>query len=156
MESPIDPVERVLESLGGRQWPGNHHNPQLESMLMQSFNENRSRSFVARHRVLVPMLAVLLVAGVAFAAAGGIGLVKSWFVTVTVNGQVVGRQTVVVNEDGTATFTSVVPAFEGGEAAVSATLTGDGTESGETVNVMTLEWDGHEVKGTITPQDDQP
>jgi|WetSurMetagenome_2_1015567.scaffolds.fasta_scaffold148726_2 hypothetical protein len=155
MESPIDPVERVLESLGGRQWPGNHHNPQLESMLMRSFGENRSRSFVARHRVLVPMLAVLLVAGVAFAAAGGIGLVRSWFVTVTVNGQVVDQRTVVANEDGTATFISTVPTSSGGEATISTTITGDGTNGDKTVH-MTVESDGQDVKGTVTVQDDQP
>ena len=86
MGDRIDPVDRALQSLGGRDWPGTNHNHELELKLMETFDKRPRTSLLARHRVLVSVLAVLAVAG---AAAGAVGLAKGWFVTVAVNGNVI-------------------------------------------------------------------
>jgi hypothetical protein len=54
---------------------------------MQEFSKNRSTRFAARRPALVAACAVLLVGGGTFAAAGGIDLIRSLFVTVEIAGQ---------------------------------------------------------------------
>ena len=100
-----DPVDRALQSLGGRHWPGETHNPQLENQLMRAFETHKPASLISRHRVLIPVLAVLVFGSVAFAAAGGIEYVRSLFITVSVNGEVVDTSEVVLDENGRGTFT---------------------------------------------------
>lgn len=154
MQTPSDPVDRALASLAGRAWPGGTHNTQLESTLMRSFVDHRPAPFLARHRVLVPTLVVLLVAGVAFAAAGGLELVKGWFITTSINGQVVDQRTVVPNDDGSVTFTvPAAPRQDGEPAVVEMTLQDDDGDATTTkvVNV-TVATNGEEAEVTVTPQ----
>lgn len=66
---------------------------------MQEFSKNRSTRFTARRPVLVAACAVFLVGGGAFAAAGGIDLIKSLFVTVEINGQPVQIELQPVGEN---------------------------------------------------------
>jgi hypothetical protein len=119
MADRIDPVDRALQSLAGRQWPGTNYNHELEQNLMDSFEHRPQASLFARHRVLVSVLAVLAVAG---AAAGAVGLAKGWFATVEVNGQVVHSGEIVPDENGQATI--VVPAgtLRDGENEVTVSL----------------------------------
>ena len=60
MSDKHDRVESALQSLRECDWPGESSNLELENKLMQAFESNRSTSFVSRHRVLLPALAVLL------------------------------------------------------------------------------------------------
>ncbi|HKQ49046.1 MAG TPA: hypothetical protein VJZ71_13330 [Phycisphaerae bacterium] len=66
---------------------------------MQEFSKNRTSRFVARRPALVAACAVLLVGGGAFAAAGGIDLIKSLFVTVDIDGQAVQLELQPVGEN---------------------------------------------------------
>ena len=105
MSGEMDPVDRALQSLGGRSWPGSAHCNELESRLMQEFDTRRSVSPLGRHRVLVAALAVLVVGSVGFAAAGGVDWVRGWFhMTVQVNGEVVADEDVMLDENGQATL----------------------------------------------------
>ena len=54
---------------------------------MQEFRNQRTSSRLGRRGALIAALAVLLLGGAGFAAAGGVELVKDWFITVTVNGE---------------------------------------------------------------------
>lgn len=87
MSTDHDPVDRALESLRHSSWTPSNPNPLLEEKLMQEFSKNRTSRFVARRPALVAACAVLLVGGGTFAAAGGIDLIKSLFVTVDINGE---------------------------------------------------------------------
>jgi hypothetical protein len=144
-----DPVDRALESLGGRHWPSSQFNMQLESKLMRNHNTSNSASFLSRHRVLVPALAVLLVASVAFGAAGGIELVRSWFITVTIDGE---SQTHAVepNPDGSATLTIPLPPANGDVRVIELSGDAPADMDGQTVSVS-LSADGDEAEVTITP-----
>lgn len=121
---------------------------------MRSFNTNRNASFVARHRILVPALAVLLVASVGFTAAGGIQLVRSWFVTTSINGEVVSQNEVVPNADGSATFAIPIPETEGDTTVIDMTVDGATNAGGSQMVTVTI--DGETAPGeatvTITPQ----
>lgn len=66
---------------------------------MQEFSKDRSSRFVTRRPALVAACAFLLVGGGAFAAAGGIDLIKSLFVTVDINGQPVQLELQPVGEN---------------------------------------------------------
>jgi len=94
---------------------------------MQAWSTNRSDSYIGRHRALVSALAIAILASLGFAAAGGIHIVKSWFVTTEVNGQVVDTREVVPDPNGETTFT--VPAGDARDATV--TVQSDGTEGGQ-------------------------
>ena len=147
MHKELDPVDRALQSLAGRQWPGDSYDLQLERTLMQSFETSSSVPACYRHRLMIPALAVVLLAGVAFVAAGGVELVRSWFVTTTFNGEVVGTQEVIPNEDGSATFNIPVGPPKDGENVIELAIEGDGVPTGgqKTVNV-TLNGDDAQVE----------
>ena len=149
MHKDSDAVDRALQSLAGQQWPGDSYDVQLESKLMQSYETNRPVPAFYRHRLLIPALALVLIASVGFVSFGGVALVKSWFVTTTINGQVVDVREVVPKEDGSATF-NVPVSTKDGENVVELSIEGDGTPTGgqKTVNV-TLS--GDEAQVEITP-----
>jgi hypothetical protein len=131
MKTHIDPVERALQSLGGRQWPGANHNPELEQRLMQSFENHPPASLFARHKILVPALIVLFLAGASFAAAGGIDLIRSWFLTIEVNGTVVHSGEIQLDENGEATLTlpqGSLQADGNGEVTVGLEVQGDASD----------------------------
>ena len=136
MADQSDPVERALQSLGGRSWPQAAHDPELERKLMESFVARNSTTFLARHRVLMSVAAVLVLATAAFAATGGVRMVMSWFATVSVDGQVVHTAEIVPNENGQATITLPAGSLpKNGEHEVSVTLEGNAPEGGGTTTV---------------------
>jgi hypothetical protein len=151
MHKDSDAVDRALQSLADQQWPGDSYDDQLESKLMQAYETNRSVPAFYRHRLLIPALALVLVASVGFVSFGGVALVKSWFVTTTINGQVVDVREVVPNEDGSATFNVPVSAKDG-ENTVELSIEGDGSPTGgqKTVTV-TLTDDEAQVEITPDP-----
>lgn len=97
---------------------------------MQKFDTNRASGGLGRRGTLLAALAILTVGSAGFAAAGGAQVVRSWFVTVEVNGV---RQVDFVeaaiqiedNDDGTVTLTVDGEALgvEGGEAGEEQTIT---------------------------------
>ncbi|MHC4609068.1 MAG: hypothetical protein ACYS7M_01820, partial [Planctomycetota bacterium] len=72
MQNQMDPLDSALESLRGRRWPGDQHNSQLKDKLMQQFHTRQSSSRLGRHGALLTALALVVLAGVGFAAAGGV------------------------------------------------------------------------------------
>jgi hypothetical protein len=142
MSQPSDPVDRALQSLGGLQWSQDAGNVELERMLMQSFGTHARPSFYARHRTLVPAVAVLAMAVAGFAAVGGVSLVRSWFATVSVNGNVVHTGDVVPDENGQATITLPEGSLPPGENQISVTLEGDAAANGGTTTVTVNGQDG--------------
>ncbi len=133
--SDIDPVDRALQSLGGRQWSPDAGRTALEHRLMESFATQQQQSFFARHRVLIPTVAILAMAVASFAAMGGIGLIQSWFATVTVNGKVVHTGEIVPDENGQATITLPEGSLPTGEKQVSVTLDGNNAGGSGAVTV---------------------
>lgn len=157
MNIRIDPVDGAMKSLKSRQWPGRHHNAQLENALMCQFDTERRLTFVHKHRFTVSAIAVLLLASAGFAAAGGVEWVRSWFVTVSINGEVVSQQAVVANEDGSATFTVPLPHPEGDSTEYNICeiqLEGSGAapDGTKTVNVS-VSAEGEKAEVTITPEE---
>lgn len=78
---------------------------------MREFHTQKSRSGLGRYRTLVTALAVLLLGGAGFAAAGGVQAVKKWFITVELIGpdgaiyEGVVLEPVEADENGMATTT---------------------------------------------------
>jgi hypothetical protein len=154
-----DPVDSALQSLGGQKWPGASHNPKLEDKLMRAFENTGSTSKIRRHPLLAACLAVLLLGSLGFAAAGGIEMVRSWFVTIEVNGEVIGPLEVVPDENGNAEFDIPPIEIEGDEAAVATISidtgeTGDGEGGTKTVSV-TLDEDGGHVQVEQEEEEDE-
>ncbi len=153
MSDRPDPVERALQSLGGRQWPHDAGHAELEQNLMQSFETQTHRSFFARHRVVIPIVAILVMAIGGFAMAGGVRLIQSWLATVAVNGQVVHTGEVVPDENGQATITLPEGSLRDGENQVSVTLDGQTPAGSETVTV-TVTGEKNGVVISTQPQSD--
>ncbi len=91
MHDQRDQVDEALDSLGDRRWPGDYNNTELKENLMQKFDTNRASRGLGRRGTLLAALAILTVGSVGFAAAGGIGMVQGWFITVEVNGEPVAN-----------------------------------------------------------------
>jgi len=150
MQKQHDPIESALQSLGNERWPGSDHRHELEEKLMREFDNKNTTSRIRRHPLLAACLAVLVLGSFGFAAAGGIEMVRNWFVTIEVNGEVVATQTVVPDENGNAEFDIPPIEIEGDESAmVTITTDGPAPADGEgvqrTVNV-TLGEDGGRVQ----------
>ena len=155
MRRELDPADRALQSLRGQQWSGDPFNIELEKRLMQAYEAHRPAARMGRYRVVVPVLAILVIAGVAFAAAGGVALVKSWFVTTKINGEVVDTRQVVPNEDGSATFSVPVGPAQEGTQVVEMSIEGDGSDAGG-MKTVTITSDGDSAKVEIKPEQAKP
>lgn len=111
MQHPIDPIDDAFESLKGRSMPGDAYDPQLKERLMREFNANRSENHHRRRLILAAALAFVLLGGAGFAAAGGIEMVKSWFITIEVDGKPIAVEefngNITVEEDGEITTVTV-------------------------------------------------
>ena len=139
MKDQMDPVDGALESLGGRQWPGDYHNHQLKDKIMQELQTKRSSSRLGRRGALVASLLFLVLGTAGFAAAGGFELVRGWFITVEVNGVPVDidEADIDVQTDGdTVTLTidsaDIDTGGEEGEAVITVIATSE--EDAGTVN----------------------
>jgi hypothetical protein len=144
-----DRVDSALQSLGGQKWPGASHNPKLEDKLMRAFENRGSVSRIRRHPLLAACLVVLVLGSLGFVAAGGVEMVRSWFVTIEVNGEVIGSMEVVPDENGNAEFNIPPIDVEGDEAAVTTISIdsgecGDG-EGGMKMVSVTLDEDGRHI-----------
>lgn len=111
MQNPVDPIDNAFESLKGRSMPGDAYNPQLKERLMREFSANRSEKHPRRRLILAAALAFVLLGGAGFAAAGGVEMVKSWFITIEVDGQPIATEdfngNITIEEDGEMTWVTV-------------------------------------------------
>ncbi len=100
---------------------------------MQEYHTNRSSSHPRRRGLIAAMLAVVLLGSVGFAAAGGVEMVKGWFmnVTVSVDGEVIASEDIVLDEDGTGTIVLPPNAVDGAE---ELTFTVESAETGEPID----------------------
>ena len=102
---------------------------------MQNFQTNRSRRSLRGRSTLVALLAIGALGATAFAAAGGLNMLQTWFLTAEVNGKPVeldGADVSVVTDGNTATITvdGIEGDFkEGDEITITATSDGSGTVS---------------------------
>ena len=126
---------------------------------MQKFDTHRSSRGLGRRGTLLAALAVLTVGSVGFAAAGGIGMVQEWFITVEVNGEAVdfnGDAIQVEQAEGIVTLTVDGSAL-GVEGAEEATITIIANESDAAAIIITDE-DGNTTairkSGTEDNEDD--
>lgn len=123
MQHKHDPVDHALESLGGQHWPEDYDNNKLKDKIMKDFNTNRASRF-SRRSTLVATLAVVLLGTAGFAAAGGVAMVRGWFVTLEINGEHVDVELVPIDvqQDGdTVTLT-----FDGADI---------GAEDGDVISI---------------------
>ena len=123
---------------------------------MRAFEDRGSTSKIRRHPLLAACLAVLLLGSLGFAAAGGIELVRSWFVTIEVNGEVITTQEVIPDENGNAEFDIPPIEVEDGEVAVTTITIDSGEEEDEddgTMKTITVSLD--EDGGHITVEQDE-
>ncbi len=128
---------------------------------MQKFDRNpRSHSF-GRRGTLLAALAILTVGSAGFAAAGGVQMVRGWFITVEVNGEpvAVNEDAIHVEEHGDGTVTLTVDGealgVEGGKKGDQATITIIAGES-QSASVIFTDEDGNttEVRKSGTEDDD--
>jgi len=89
---------------------------------MREFHTNRPSTGIRKHRTLVATLAVLLVSGAAFAAAGGVEAVKTWFVKVK-----------IIGPDGTVYDSTLAPVEVQGDTATMTLGTAEGEQATVTI-----------------------
>lgn len=82
----MDPAEQALASLRNQRWTGGSSDSNLENRLMQEFKDQDVSLRFRFPKALAATLAILLVGGAGFAAAGGVETVKRWLVTVELIG----------------------------------------------------------------------
>jgi hypothetical protein len=150
MRTELDPADRALHTLRGRRWSGASFDLELENRLMAAYDAHTPATRLGRYRVVVPILGILVIAGVAFAAVGGVALIKSWLVTTKINGQVVDTREVVPNDDGTAKYSVPISPPGNGPQTVEMTVAGDDSGGTKTVTVTS---DGNTADVEIKPQE---
>ena len=91
MNEHTDPVDRALNLLKAQSWAHDAHDAKLEENLMQMVSTKPKAFGSAKRNALVGALALLPIAGVGFAATGGMDTFMDWFLATVV----------VVGPDGT-------------------------------------------------------
>jgi hypothetical protein len=103
---------------------------------MQALETSKRVTHGTSRRLLLPAAAVLLLGGTVFVAAGGLTLLRSWFLTVAVNGNVVHTGEVVLDENGEATIALPEGALKPGvENEIAVSLEG---QPGDTPREQTI------------------
>ena len=122
MNNNRDPVDEALRALRDDRLPC-RPNPHLEDKLVSVFDKRQHGSFSLATRTMVCIFLLVVAGGVA-AASGGMEKLKSWLVTVEIDGQPTtmevgenGEQSMSVETDdrGTATVTVSTSASEQGQ-----------------------------------------
>lgn len=159
MQNETDPLDSALDSLRGQRWPGEHYNNQLKDKLMKELQTKHSSFRLGRRGALVAALALLVFGSVGFAAVGGVELVKSWFMTVSVevDGEVIAVEDVELDEDGQATIALPPDALENGEElsfSIEAGSAEGASEGGTAVIDIAVEDNAAHIQVTVE-EDDQ-
>ena len=126
MHKELDPLDRTLESLRSREWKPDDRKTELEEKLMQEFNHKPPSHRFGNHPVLLAALAVLLLGSAAFAATGGVTLVKDWFVKVYIDGQEVDSEVTNVYDDEDGTTHMTLDMGDVGQAELAIVQEGEG------------------------------
>ena len=141
MSTTNDPVKDALKTLRSRQWSGDPLNIELEEKLMEQFQSHNAGSRRGRHRAVAVALGAVLICSVGFAAVK-FDTIKSWLVTVEINGEVteVELTQLAPGEPAEATFTVDT---DSGQAQVAIQRWDDPSgEQGMQVHVITDGEDG--------------
>ncbi len=146
MKEPHDPVDSALNLLRSEQWAADQSfGSELENRLMQEFNDgNKPASRIGRSRTFVLALAFVAIGGVTFAATGGVETIRSWFVTVEINGEEFGLE---LNEAGEGEFKVET---EDGATASGVIQVTDTPDGGRTMEVAVTTSDEDEDNGTVS------
>ncbi len=146
MSGDMDPVDGALQSLAGQQWPGNPENPELERRIMQALDTQKHVSRSRVRRLVLPA-AIVLLGSTVLVAAGGWSLIRSWFITVEVNGNVVHSGEMVLDPNGQAVIAVPAGALQpGSENEIAIQLQGAGGGPEEQTIVITTDDGEHELK----------
>ena len=126
MQDQFDPVDGALESLKGRTWPGSNDNEETRNKLMQEYQSKRASSRLGRRGMVIAALAILVLGGAGFAAAGGVEVIRGWFITVEIDGRVIDLDNadMTIETEGDMTIVTIKDAefdetVEGGTAKVT-------------------------------------
>jgi len=126
VHNELDPLDSTLEILRSREWKPEAHRSKLEEKLMQEFNHKPPSHRFGKHPVLMAALAVLVLGSAAFAATGGVALVKNWIVSVTIDGQKVDTEVTDVYEDEDGTTHMTLDMGDAGQAELAIEQEGEG------------------------------
>ncbi len=145
MQHQHDPVDEALKTLGLRNWPSDYDNHKLKEKIMQDFQTKRSMSLMSRRNALAATLAIALLGTAGFAAAGGLDMVRGWFITVTVNGEDVDLSgaDIVVSDDGQEIMITTNGLVEDVDEPVSISVT---AEPGNSGSIIVQDADGNVIK----------
>ena len=115
---------------------------------MREFHTKRSHSLLGRRGALALALACVVLGTTGFAAAGGIEIVKGWFITIEVNGEPVdiGDADIDVRTDGDAVTITVDGLDVDVEDGAVITITAGTCEDGNTVKVSGSDREGKTAK----------
>ncbi|MBU0641100.1 MAG: hypothetical protein KKB50_19750 [Planctomycetes bacterium] len=91
---------------------------------MHEFNAKPTRRF-GRHPVLMAVLALLVLGSVGFTAAGGVQMVRDWFVKVYINGEEVETEVTDYYVDGNGTEHMTLDMGDAGTAELEMVTEGD-------------------------------
>jgi hypothetical protein len=129
-----DPVDSALFALKSENYHSGLPNPQFEEKLMQEFQNAQSSTRPRARRAWIVALAALMVGGGAFAATGGIDMIRSWFITVQIGDQVVDLELQPAG-DGTAQgeYTTQLP--DGSQARLQVVASEDADQQRTQVQV---------------------
>ena len=119
---------------------------------MQEYQSRQASSRLGRRGMVIAALGILVLGGAGFAAAGGVEVIKGWFITVEVNGQVIDLDNadVTVETEGDMTIVTISDAEIDEMVEGTATVTVVGyapDESGSAADETPGE--AREVKVTI-------
>jgi len=154
MSGDMDPVDGALQSLAGQSWPGNPNDLELERKIMQAL-ETSPRVTRSRARRLVLPAAIVLLGSTVLVAAGGWSLIRSWFVTVAVNGNVVHSGEIVLDPNGHATIAVPAAALKpGSENEIAIQLQGEAGGPDEQTIVVTTDDGEHELNVHVSAAPD--
>ena len=153
MQDQLDPVDRALESVRARQWPGDYEDNLLKDKLMREFRNQRTPSRLSRRGALIAALTVMLLGGAGFAAAGGVEIVKGWFITVTVDGEPVEvtDADITIETQGDSVTVTVENLEVAGEPLHDMTI--DTVGEPATVTIGCIEASEHENGSTVEDPD---
>ena len=141
MSNELDPLKKALHTLRSRQWAEGQFENELEEKLMEQFQSHNAGSRRGRYKTVAVALGAVLICSVGFAAVK-FDTIKSWLVTVEINGEVtqIELTQVAPGEPAEANFTVDT---DSGQAQVAIQRWDDPSgEQGLQVHVVTDGEDG--------------
>lgn len=143
MTNRQDPVDRALSALQRIECPIDQQEHQLEMQIMNQLHEQSRLGRFTRRQAMVASVAALAL--VSAGVAAGIAINRSLNVTTEINGEVVDSRTVVLDENGDASFTVPMPEITDDTATMSFTVESDEVPAGEGDGTVVLSMTAEDV-----------